>query len=810
MTHNPFQRPPYYDWGLDRWKIGAALLLFALLLFWLLKAPPAPNTPSSLPPTPSVPSFVTLSQPLPGSVEAGTNQLFSGSAPANSPVVLMDSQLGELGRTQAKADGGWTLDTGTLWTAGAYRLQAVALDPATGQAVGRSTVMPVVALAFPPVSLTLAPADLSADGSSLTLSGQAPPGVTVSAFDVAGDQRTLLGQAQADGDARWQIQSLVSAGIPGQVALVARDPTGAILAESAPTTITLSTSDPSTAAPLAETETPAVPTPETNPTAEGVISPTLTAQPPIAVTVQVPGLLPPANEGDPGIALGLDNLGPGSQIVDGELTQLSGTGLANSPIQVSVRYYPPGEPITDLDAVAERLLGTTAADIDGHWQLPLSAPLAWGRHDLTLRQFDQTDQLLAQIGPIPVQVLAPGLRPEIDLPVIRQPSMNSHVSGQDLHFAGTALPGSRLRLEFSRPNPPENGDETQALPSALAWVINDGSWSVALGETLSPGSYRVQAVILDPAGEESGRSLFVDFDVASSTLPVAVVVPTLPSPSTPPVAPPPVMVGTRLPRFAGRAEANRLLRVQIIDGAGNSQQGFVNAGADGHWRFVPAFPLAPGMTQATVQVVGAWVTAQDDLSVLIPESAGMSGALATGLQVMAPLPGLLTNRLPAIHGLAAPGAHVVVRINDQVAATAQADAYGNWYALPSAPLAVGDQWLVVSAENADGSGDEVGPLVLTVTAQTPTVPAPALDPALDPARFILTGVAQPGQTLDILLNGASAATVTANASGRWGWQPDTPQAEGPIYVQARILDAAGHVLSETGVQVIIYFVPLGG
>ena len=117
MTHNHFQRPPYYDWGLDRWKIGAALLLFVLLWVWLLKAPPT----SQLPPPPTLVPL-TLTEPGPGSVDVNAAQLFRGTAPVNSPVAVMDAQLGELGRTMPLADGSWTLETGSAWTAGAYRL----------------------------------------------------------------------------------------------------------------------------------------------------------------------------------------------------------------------------------------------------------------------------------------------------------------------------------------------------------------------------------------------------------------------------------------------------------------------------------------------------------------------------------------------------------------------------------------------------------------------------------------------------------------------------------------------------------------
>ncbi|MBP7960504.1 MAG: hypothetical protein KBG20_02655 [Caldilineaceae bacterium] len=695
MTHNPFQRPPYYDWGLDRWKIGAALLLFVLLWVWLLKAPPT----SQLPPPPTLVPL-TLTEPGPGSVDVNAAQLFRGTAPVNSPVAVMDAQLGELGRTMPLADGSWTLETGSAWTAGAYRLQAVTLDPLTGQPLaGGSMVVPVVALSSPQPPLLLQGADLSQDGSILLLSGQAPSGVTLSVLEIDEDRRTPLGQAQADRDGRWQVHSGLPATNPFQIVMVAQDPTGAVLDESNPTEVVL---------PIALTATEMPPQP--------------TSAPPTPVPTPALATVAPA---------------------------------------VSLP--------------------------------PVAAPVI-------------TPTVTGPIQPVIAPLIDPSTQPVLNLPIILQPGMNSQIAQVDLLFAGTALAASRLRLAFTA-----GPDSLPNLPSAQAWVTNDGHWSVGLGETLPPGRYQVVAVALDPAGAESGRSAPVEFEVVETAQVAQVVGPT---PTRPTVAPTavvhaPVTVGTRFPRFSGQAEANRLLWVQTVDGAGNTQQGYVRAGADGRWTFVPTFPLASGVTTATVQIVGGGVSARHDLAVLIPEQVGMSGALATGLQVSAPAPGLLSNRLPPIYGLAVPGTQVIVRIDDQVAATAQADAQGNWYALPPAPLAVGDHWLVVHAS----SGDEVGPLVLTVTAQTPTVPAPALDPTperMETARFTITGVAQPGQAVGIRVNGVAVVTVSVDAAGRWRWQPDAAQAEGPLYLQARILGADGSVVSESAVRVVVYYVPLGG
>jgi hypothetical protein len=39
MRPDPFSKPPYIDWRLDRWKLTLLALLFGGLLCWVLFAP---------------------------------------------------------------------------------------------------------------------------------------------------------------------------------------------------------------------------------------------------------------------------------------------------------------------------------------------------------------------------------------------------------------------------------------------------------------------------------------------------------------------------------------------------------------------------------------------------------------------------------------------------------------------------------------------------------------------------------------------------------------------------------------------------
>ncbi len=522
--------------------------------------------------------------------------------------------------------------------------------------------------------------------------------------------------------------------------------------------------------------------------------------------------------------LGVAELGPGSQILAGQVDTLSGTGQPGTQIQVVDRYLPAGEPIMGIDPVAETVLGVVSADENGRWQLVLDTPLAWGRHALSLRQLDAAGVPTAQVGPIVFHALAPNETVRSDQPVILMPSVNGQISGADPRFVGTALAGSQVRLlVFPGESVGPTAPPTEAATSiALAWVNKAGQWSIRLGEQLPEGTYHAQAVALDPAGQEAARSQPLPFGVLSPTGENAAVV-TLSETAPPPTQPAQptqmgsptdsIVVNTRLPRFSGQTTPGRLLRVRITDSQGAGQQGIVAAKANGQWSFVPAMPLAIGPTQASVQMLDGSAPVGNELAVEIAPQATLSGASATGLQLMSPMPGPLTNRLAPFSGLAPPNSMVTVLLDDQIIATVQADSRGYWFALPASPLADGAYQLTLTNGAGTGVDAAIGPLLLTVGPETPTVFQPAIDDPsqrADTAQFVLSGVSQPGQAVVVVVNGVAEATVTADRSGRWRWQVADPQAEGPVYVQARILAEDGTLLSESPVQVVIYFVPLGG
>lgn len=150
-----------------------------------------------------------------------------------------------------------------------------------------------------------------------------------------------------------------------------------------------------------------------------------------------------------------------------------------------------------------------------------------------------------------------------------------------------------------------------------------------------------------------------------------------------------------------------------------------------------------------------------------------------------------------IAGRAAPGAEVTVLDRGQPVGHATADANGEWVVMPDRPLAPGPQELTLSARTPGGEERRSSASVAVVVpehgaAQSPVavlLPPNGAARALggrdaraqrnvtldiveyDPAgRTILSGRADPGTAVDVVIDGKRLATVRADSSGEWSAQ----------------------------------------
>jgi uncharacterized protein (TIGR03382 family) len=111
-------------------------------------------------------------------------------------------------------------------------------------------------------------------------------------------------------------------------------------------------------------------------------------------------------------------------------------------------------------------------------------------------------------------------------------------------------------------------------------------------------------------------------------------------------------------------------------------------------------------------------------------------------------------------------------------------------------LAQGQHTLLVRAVDAVGNAD-ASPAFRTWTVDTvapaaPVVSAPASGATLDTLTPVITGTAEPGSTITVIIDGQVVGTVKADASGNWSYTPTTPLTVGPHEVKTRATDEAGN------------------
>ncbi len=111
-------------------------------------------------------------------------------------------------------------------------------------------------------------------------------------------------------------------------------------------------------------------------------------------------------------------------------------------------------------------------------------------------------------------------------------------------------------------------------------------------------------------------------------------------------------------------------------------------------------------------------------------------------------------------------------------------------------LGEGMHSLQVRAVDALGNAD-LSPASYTWTVDTVAPAAPVVSETLEGATFEtptppITGTAEPGSTVTIIIDGVAVGTTTADAAGSWNYTPTSPLSEGSHEVKARATDPAGN------------------
>jgi uncharacterized surface protein with fasciclin (FAS1) repeats len=187
-------------------------------------------------------------------------------------------------------------------------------------------------------------------------------------------------------------------------------------------------------------------------------------------------------------------------------------------------------------------------------------------------------------------------------------------------------------------------------------------------------------------------------------------------------------------------------------------------------------------------------TTEGAIPLATAEIAG--GGLATSPVVGSPANGaeIAQSGMTTVSGTAPAGAVVQVLIDGAPAGQTTADAAGLW----SLPLALPLGPVTISAQALDPAGAVIGqsaPVGVTVRPPLPPAVNPGSSAAGADGLVVLSGTAEPGAGVTIVIDGQPAGTTTAAPDGTWSLA--VPLAVGPHTVVARSSLDGGATVQES-------------
>ncbi|MBB6633430.1 Ig-like domain-containing protein [Cohnella thailandensis] len=438
----------------------------------------------------------------------------------------------------------------------------------------------------------------------------------------------------------------------------------------------------------------------------------------------------------------------GSTLADFTPT-ISGTAEANATVTVIIDSVP---------------VGTTVANVSGNWTLGLPSSLSEGLHTAMGRATDAAGNTSpnSALHSFTVDSTPPAA------PVVITPANGTSTNDPTPVFSGTAVPNVSI---------------TVLLDGAAAATVNadaSGNWSWTPSAPLADGAHVAKAKATDSAGNASPDSGSHTFTVDAT------------APAAPAIAGPAdgSILAVVTPSVSGTAEAYSTVTV-IIDGA---SAGTTVVNGSGHWTWTASVPLAEGTH--TVKAIAT--DAQGNTGSISAENAFVVDTTAPSAPaIVSPSDGsVVTDSTPTIGGTAEANATVSVLLDGSSAGTVMTNASGVWSWTPSTTLAEGDHSVKATATDAVGN-ESVDSTAVTFTVDTtapssPTITSPEDGSATSNAKPMIGGTAEVNATVTVLLDGSSAATVTADASGVWSWTPGTALTDGAHSIKATATDAVGN------------------
>ncbi len=450
-----------------------------------------------------------------------------------------------------------------------------------------------------------------------------------------------------------------------------------------------------------------------------------------------------------------------AEVPVGDVT-VSGTGEPGSTVEVLVD----GEPV-----------GTTQVAADGTWSLavPIADP---GTSTVIARSLADNGTTASESDPVAVTITDGGgsTAAQIQPPTIELPA---DPTAGTVTLRGTGMPGTLTSVLV-------NGQTVGA-----AEVADDGTWE--FDADLPAGKLELRAVSLEP----NTLSLIAEGEPAILTVGGA---------DTPALAIDEPADGATI------AATDDSITVSGTGTPGDELEilnngevvGTATVGKDGKWSF--ALPAAAG--------AASLVARTPDGTTTDPVAFTVEGT-PTGVAITAPRNNATVTLDPngnvTISGTGTPGDELEILNNGEVVGTATVGEDGKWsFALPAAAGAASLVARTPDGTTTDPVAFTVGDApdtTLRITAPAGTQPVTLL-PGTPTGTITLRGTGTPGDTIEILDNGAVVGTTTVRPDGTWRFDYPTTPGNASIALRApdgtttdplnlTITDGSGQVLAIT-------------
>ncbi|WNG16627.1 adventurous gliding motility protein AgmC [Cystobacter fuscus] len=447
-------------------------------------------------------------------------------------------------------------------------------------------------------------------------------------------------------------------------------------------------------------------------------------------------------------------------------TAISGTAEANSTLTLV------------LTTGTTSTTYTVPVDASGNWSLnaPTLPTLPDGSYSVTVTTTNTAgDTSPPATSTFTVDTTAPAA------PVIVTPPNGAVLNTSPTAISGTAEANTTLSLVLTT----GTTSTTYTVP-----VDASGNWSLNSPTlpTLPDGSYTVTATTRDAAGNTSPPSL-------PSTFTVDTVAPAAPVIVTPPNGAP---LGASPTAISGTAEANTTLSLVLTTGT-TSTTYTVPVDASGNWSLNS--PTLPTLPDGSYTVTATTRDAAGNTSPpSLPSTFTVDTVAPAAPVIVTPRNGAVLSASPAaISGTAEANTTLSLVLTTGTTSTTYTvpvDASGNWSLTGPTLPTLGNGSYTATATTRDAAGNTSPPSTPSTFKIDNTIPGapvivtPPNGALLNTSSVTITGTAEAGSNLTLVINGTSYGPIPVDAAGHWTFTPPT-LADGPYSIEATTTNTAG-------------------